>query len=60
MRGSAGAHHYGLTIMEERAKQLGGQVRVENLPTRGARVTLDFVPVSQAERTSPPQPIAMN
>ncbi len=60
LRGSAGAHHYGLTIMEERAKQLGGQVRVENLPTRGARVTLDFVPVSQAERTSPPQPIAMN
>lgn len=58
--GSAGAHHYGLTIMEERAKQLGGRVRVENLPQRGVRVTLDFVPASQGANPLLSEPAAIN
>ncbi len=32
IRESAGAHHYGMTIMEERARNLGGQLSVETLP----------------------------
>jgi two-component system nitrate/nitrite sensor histidine kinase NarX len=44
IRRSAGAHHYGMTIMEERAKHLGVQLSVENLPALGTRVTLHFTP----------------
>lgn len=58
--GSAGAHHYGLTIMEERAKQLGGRVRVENLAQRGVRVMLDFVPASQGANPPLSEPAAIN
>jgi two-component system nitrate/nitrite sensor histidine kinase NarX len=43
----AGAHHYGMTIMEERARNLGGQLSVENLPTAGTRVTLHFMPTAR-------------
>ena len=50
---AAGAHHYGMTIMEERAKNLGGQLMVENLPTLGARVTLRFMPGSRRDTTIP-------
>lgn len=46
---AAGAHHYGMTIMEERARHLGGQLRVENLPAAGARVTLHFIPSAQRD-----------
>ncbi|OYW25798.1 MAG: histidine kinase [Hydrogenophilales bacterium 12-63-5] len=46
---TAGAHHYGMTIMEERAKHLGGQLTVENLPTLGTRVTLHFMPGTRHE-----------
>lgn len=53
---AAGAHHYGMTIMEERAKNLGGQLMVENLPTLGARVTLRFMPGSRRETTIPIHP----
>lgn len=41
---AAGTHHYGMTIMEERAKNLGGTLTVENLPALGTRVTLHFMP----------------
>jgi two-component system nitrate/nitrite sensor histidine kinase NarX len=44
VRQAAGAHHYGMTIMEERAKHMGGQLSIENLPTLGTRVTLHFMP----------------
>ena len=44
---TAGAHHYGMTIMEERAKHLGGLLTVENLPAFGTRVTLHFVPAAR-------------
>lgn len=41
---TAGAHHYGMTIMEERARNLGGRLSIENLPVAGTRVTLHFMP----------------
>jgi two-component system nitrate/nitrite sensor histidine kinase NarX len=44
IRQAAGAHHYGMTIMEERAKNLGGHLTIENLPALGTRVTLHFMP----------------
>jgi len=53
---AADAHHYGMTIMEERAKNLGGQLMVENLPTLGARVTLRFMPGSRRDTTIPIHP----
>lgn len=46
LQAPAGAHHYGMTIMEERAHQLGGELLVENLPTLGVRVTLHFMPAA--------------
>jgi two-component system nitrate/nitrite sensor histidine kinase NarX len=49
----AGTHHYGMTIMEERSKHLGGQLSVENLPTLGTRVTLHFTPSSRRDDTLP-------
>ena len=50
---TAGTHHYGMTIMEERAKQLGGQLTVENLPALGTRVTLHFMPKTRHETAIP-------
>ena len=47
---SAGTHHYGMAIMEERAKHLGGQLSIENLPTAGSRVTLLFMPDSRRDK----------
>ncbi|MEW5967218.1 MAG: histidine kinase [Pseudomonadota bacterium] len=44
IHGAAGTHHYGMAIMEERARHLGGTLAAENLPTLGTRVTLHFVP----------------
>jgi two-component system nitrate/nitrite sensor histidine kinase NarX len=56
----AGAHHYGMTIMEERAKNLGGELMVENLPTLGTRVTLHFMPNTRRDAAHPIQPIGLN
>ena len=53
VRQAAGAHHYGLTIMEERAKHLGGELSVENLPALGSRVTLHFMPSSRHDAAAP-------
>jgi two-component system nitrate/nitrite sensor histidine kinase NarX len=44
IRKTAGVHHYGMTIMEERAKNLGGTLTVEQPATSGTRVTLHFMP----------------
>ncbi len=41
MEGSAG-EHIGLSIMEERAKRLGGELRIESEPGEGTRVLLTF------------------
>ncbi|MHB1216073.1 MAG: type IV pili methyl-accepting chemotaxis transducer N-terminal domain-containing protein [Thiobacillus sp.] len=57
IRQAAGAHHYGMTIMDERAKNLGGQLTVENLPTSGTRVTLHFVPGAGRDVTIPIHPV---
>ena len=54
---AAGAHHYGMTIMEERAKNLGGTLWAENLPTRGARISLHFMPSSRRDATIPIHPL---
>ena len=56
---TAGAHHYGLTIMEERARNLGGQLRVENLPDIGTRVTLHFKPSTRRDVVIPIQPLSI-
>jgi two-component system nitrate/nitrite sensor histidine kinase NarX len=53
IREAASTHHYGMTIMEERARHLGGRLTVENLPTLGTRVTLHFMPKSRHETTIP-------
>ena len=53
----AGAHHYGMTIMEERAKHLGGRLTVETLPTLGTRVTLHFMPASRRDGSIPIHPV---
>jgi len=49
----AGAHHYGMTIMEERAKNLGGRLSIENLPVLGTRVTLHFMPGARRDAAIP-------
>ena len=40
-------HHYGMTIMEERARTLAGSVAIEARPTGGTLVTLAFRPSSR-------------
>jgi two-component system nitrate/nitrite sensor histidine kinase NarX len=57
IRQAAGAHHYGMTIMDERAKNLGGRLTVENLPTSGTRVTLNFMPSAARDVTIPIHPV---
>ena len=37
-------HHFGLTIMRERAQKIGGRLEVANLPEGGFRVRLTFPP----------------
>lgn len=54
---AAGAHHYGMTIMDERAKNLGGRLTVENLPTLGTRVTLHFMPGAGHDTPIPIHPV---
>lgn len=55
---AADAHHYGMTIMDERAKNLGGRLTVENLPTLGARVTLHFMPGAGHDAPIPIHPVS--
>ncbi len=50
VRKTAGTHHYGMKIMEERAKNLGGVLAVEQPATAGTRVTLHFMPASTREK----------
>ncbi len=44
---SADVHHYGTTIMEERARTLAGRLAFENRAEGGTRVTLAFRPASR-------------
>lgn len=43
----ADVHHYGMTIMKERARTLHGHLRCEPRPGGGTRVVLHFAPASQ-------------
>ena len=56
IRKMAGVHHYGMTIMEERAKHLGGTLSVEQPPTAGTRVSLHFMPAQPRSPVLPIQP----
>ena len=49
IRKLAGTHHYGMTIMEERAKNLGGTLNIETPEISGTRVTLRFTPSGNRE-----------
>jgi two-component system nitrate/nitrite sensor histidine kinase NarX len=44
---SADVHHYGMTIMEERARTLAGEVRYADRAEGGTRVVLTFHPTSR-------------
>jgi two-component system nitrate/nitrite sensor histidine kinase NarX len=57
IRKMAGTHHYGMTIMEERSKHLGGTLTVDSTGISGTRVTLHFMPSSRQEGVAPIQPI---
>jgi two-component system nitrate/nitrite sensor histidine kinase NarX len=56
IRKKAGAHHYGLAIMEERSKSLGGSVTIDRAEPSGTRVTLRFLPTSRRDTVVPIQP----
>ncbi len=45
---TAARHHYGLTIMEERARSLGGRFEISPLATGGTRVAVSFEARAQA------------
>jgi two-component system nitrate/nitrite sensor histidine kinase NarX len=45
--GDAPSQHYGLIIMEDRARTLGGKVEVRNHDQGGAEVVLGFIPKSR-------------
>ena len=45
--GDQPVNHYGLIIMQDRARTLGGQVKVQNRAEGGVEVTLLFVPKSR-------------
>jgi two-component system nitrate/nitrite sensor histidine kinase NarX len=44
---AARQHHYGIAIMQERARSLGGEIQLERRENGGTRVALRFVPVSR-------------
>ncbi len=49
--------HIGLSIMEERARRLGGQLRIESEPGEGTRVELTYAPrgrIARARRPTEP------
>lgn len=51
IRKAADIHHYGMTIMEERARTLNGSIHYEARPGGGTRVVLKFMP--SAQKTTP-------
>lgn len=57
---AAGHHHYGLTIMEERARHLGGTLSVEKLNVLGTRVTLHFRPGAPSQESLPGHSVQPN
>ena len=52
--------HLGLSIMKERARYLGGELRIESEPGEGTRVQLSFrTPESTEGKTKEPQHFAL-
>jgi two-component system nitrate/nitrite sensor histidine kinase NarX len=49
--------HIGLSIMEERARRLGGQLRIESEPGEGTRVELNYLPHNFIRRARRPKDI---
>ena len=47
--GPPDTHHYGMAIMQERARSLGGKLETENRTTGGTRVSLSFKPAACSE-----------
>jgi two-component system nitrate/nitrite sensor histidine kinase NarX len=55
---AAEVHHYGMTIMEERARSLAGELAITAAPAGGTLVTLTFSPSSRrAGNAHAPQPL---
>ncbi|MHB1173530.1 MAG: histidine kinase [Sulfuriferula sp.] len=54
--GSPDMHHYGMAIMQERARSLGGKLETENRATGGTRVSLSFKPAACNE----PAPVQLH
>ena len=54
--GSPDMHHYGMAIMQERARSLGGKLETENRATGGTRVSLSFKPATGNE----PAPVQLH
>ena len=42
-------HHYGMAIMEERARSLGGRLEVMTRPEGGTRIEVYFAPQSRSD-----------
>lgn len=51
---SADVYHYGMTIMQERARSLAGEIRYESPPHGGTRVSLSFRPASRCQSVAAP------
>ncbi|XKH01661.1 histidine kinase [Marinobacter nauticus] len=49
-------NHYGLVIMQDRARTLGGQIHVSNRPEKGVEVVLTFIPKSRSLITTETTP----
>jgi two-component system nitrate/nitrite sensor histidine kinase NarX len=47
VRAGQPGEHIGLSIMEERARRLGGELRIESEPGEGTRVELTYHPVAR-------------
>ncbi|MCM0613131.1 HAMP domain-containing protein [Marinobacter sediminum] len=45
--GDGPVNHYGLVIMQDRARTLGGQVQIQNRDEGGVEVSLSFIPKSR-------------
>ena len=48
---TSSTHHYGMAIMEERARGLGGVLEIMNCPHGGTRVEVWFVPTNRRDAT---------
>ena len=58
--GGAPGEHVGLSIMEERARRLGGKIRFESEPGEGTRIQLTFpAPVKSAKPPVGESPLPM-